>query len=246
MLGNRIIIKRGSRDEAEKPFWISYSDMMTALMVLFLILMAITLNVVTSHVSHHEQMEQKQQKLEGEHQQEIKTVMEHIAKAAKQYNGVTVDQNNGVIDFGDRARFNFASSALTSEQEGLLRQFVPVILSEANNKAGQDVIKRVVVEGFTDRKGTYLSNLNLSLQRSERVLCTLMSTSGPNLLNDNQKLQVRDLFLVGGYSSNDTKPTAEASRRVEMRLDFLGVGEHRPTPVPTSTLAGECPLPDAS
>ena len=35
--------RRRPRDEAEKPFWISFSDLMTALMVLFLVAMAVGL-----------------------------------------------------------------------------------------------------------------------------------------------------------------------------------------------------------
>ena len=31
-----VVLKRRSKGEAEKPFWISYADLMTALMVLFL------------------------------------------------------------------------------------------------------------------------------------------------------------------------------------------------------------------
>ena len=38
---------RRTREEAEKPFWISFSDLMTALMVLFLVAMAVALMVVT-------------------------------------------------------------------------------------------------------------------------------------------------------------------------------------------------------
>jgi hypothetical protein len=30
-----VIVKRRSKNEAEKPFWISYADLLTALMVLF-------------------------------------------------------------------------------------------------------------------------------------------------------------------------------------------------------------------
>ena len=39
--------RRRSKEEAEKPFWISFSDLMTALMVLFLVAMAVALMVVT-------------------------------------------------------------------------------------------------------------------------------------------------------------------------------------------------------
>ena len=43
MIGTRIVLKRGGRDEAEKPFWISFADLMTALMVLFLVVMGVAL-----------------------------------------------------------------------------------------------------------------------------------------------------------------------------------------------------------
>ena len=87
------------------------------------------------------------------------------------------------------------------------------------------VLKRVVVEGYTDRAGTYLGNLNLSLMRSQRVLCAMFTTSGADALTEVQKDAVRDVFLVGGFAFNSSKDTAEESRRVEMRLEFLGVEE---------------------
>jgi flagellar motor protein MotB len=123
-----------------------------------------------------------------------------------------------------------------------LRQFVPEILTLANGDLGKRVLKRVVVEGYTDRTGTYLSNLNLSLQRSERVLCSMFATAGASLLVEDQKEDVRNLFLVGGYSFNDSKETDEESRRVEMRLEFLGVGEQRAAVPVQSGNFGDCAL----
>ena len=38
--------RKRAKEEAEKPFWISFSDLMTALMVLFLVAMAVALMVV--------------------------------------------------------------------------------------------------------------------------------------------------------------------------------------------------------
>ena len=43
MIGRRIVLKRGSRDDGEKPFWISFADLMTALMVLFLVALSAAL-----------------------------------------------------------------------------------------------------------------------------------------------------------------------------------------------------------
>lgn len=220
MIGQKITIKKGSKDEAEKPFWISFADLMTALMVLFLVVMGVALLAVTKTVTERE-------KAEAQRREDIERIMRRFVDASEKYEGIQVDIDRRVIDFGDRARFPFGKSSLSPDQEQVLRQFVPEILTLSNDDLGKRILKRIVVEGYTDRKGTYLSNLNLSLQRSQRVLCAMFATSGPNLLSDYQKEDVRTLFLVGGYSFNAAKATDEESRRVEMRLEFLGLGERR-------------------
>lgn len=53
---------------------------------------------------------------------------------------------------------------------------------------------------------------------------------------------MRSLFLVGGYSFNAAKDTDEESRRVEMRIEFLGVGEQRAQAPALSGNFGECAL----
>ncbi|VVE66474.1 hypothetical protein PAN31117_02303 [Pandoraea anapnoica] len=235
MFGARIAVKRGGRDEAEKPFWISFADLMTALMVLFLVVMGVALLAVTKNVTEKE-------KREEQHRKDIELILDRFQNAAKRYDGIKIDRERHVIDYGDRARFAFGKSNLAPEQEAVLRQFVPEILALANDDLGKRVFKRVVVEGYTDRTGTYLSNLNLSLQRSERVLCSMFATTGMSLLEETQKVAVRNLFLVGGYSFNGSKETDEESRRVEMRLEFLGVGEDRsPAPVQSGSF-GDCAL----
>ena len=100
----------------------------------------------------------------------------------------------------------------------------------ADSDACKPVLKRIVVEGYTDKTGHYLTNLNLSLMRSQRVLCAMFKTDGPSALTDAQKEAVRDVFLVGGFAFNASKDTPEESRRVEMRIEFLGVDEKRVAP----------------
>lgn len=235
MLGPKVVLKRGGRDEAEKPFWISFADLMTALMVLFLVVMGVALLAVTKNVTERE-------KKEEQHRRDIELVLDRFERAAKHYDGVNVDRARSVIDFGDRARFALGKFNLAPEQEVVLRQFVPEILALANDELGKRVLKRIVVEGYTDKTGSYLSNLNLSLQRSQRVLCTMFASSGPSLLSDEQKESVRNLFLVGGYSLNAAKDTDEESRRVEMRIEFLGVDEQRPSATVQGGNFGACAL----
>jgi flagellar motor protein MotB len=222
MLGVYLPGRRRGRDEAEKPFWISFADFMTALMVLFLVTMSVALLAVTKTVT---EAERKQ----AERERDIALLLDQIATASRRYPGVTVDKNRNVIDFGDRARFETDSHKLTQEQAKLLRAFVPEILAISRNELGRRWLRRIVAEGFADQRGSYLHNLNLSLQRSQRVLCVLLSPPpadetpmGPDDLE-----QIRELFLVGGYSFNSAKSSFEESRRIELRLEFFGVDETR-------------------
>lgn len=231
MFGPKFSIKRGARDEAEKPFWISFSDLMTALMVLFLVVMGVALLAVTDTSEA------------DEHETRIQAFLSELESAANRQEGIQIDRKRHVVNFGEKARFAFAKSSLSHEQESVLRQFVPELLVLANEPLGMKVLKRVVVEGYTDKTGSYLSNLNLSLQRSQRVICAMFSATGSYLLTDVQKEEVRALFLVGGYSFNAAKDTDEESRRVEIRLEFLKHGETRPSAPNAVGNFGTCALP---
>jgi len=225
VIGRRSPSQRRGKHAAEKPFWISYADLMTALMVLFLVVMAVALLAVTRTVSELE-------KREAEYKADVDNCMALAVAAAKRHAGVVVSPERKVIDFGDRTRFEDKSSLLSQEQEGVLRRFVPELLTMIDNATCQRVLKRIVVEGHTSRTGTYLANLNLSLMRSQRVLCAMFKESGADLLSDAQKLKVRDYFFVGGFAFNSYMNSDEESRRVEMRIEFWGLDEKRTPPPP--------------
>lgn len=213
---------QSKKDEAEKPFWISFSDMMTALMVLFLVAMSVALLAVSNKISSTEQRK-------AERTREISLLMEQIGKEAKaNFPGIMVRGNT--IDFGDKANFDTDSNQLTPDQGKLLRSFVPKILQIVRNPLGEKWIKKIVVEGFADQRGTYLHNLNLSMQRSERVLCVLLANPEPGEipLSKDDRLLIRKLFLVGGSSFNSLKPSLAESRRIELRLEFLEWDEQKP------------------
>jgi outer membrane protein OmpA-like peptidoglycan-associated protein len=224
-------------DEAEKPFWISFADLMTALMVLFLVVMSVALLSVTKTIT-------EQEAAQSQHDDDVSTILKRFQDAAAGFPGIKIDAGRRVIDFGERAQFPLNQSFLSQDQERSLRAFVPEILRLANDDLGRRVLKRIVVEGFTDKTGDYLFNLNLSLARSQRVLCAMFPSRLEDRLTEDQQEQVRALFLVGGYSFNAAKETAAESRRVEMRLEFLGVGEpRRETAESTPVNTGTCALP---
>lgn len=220
MLGIRLPVRQKTRDDAEKPFWISFSDLMSALMVLFLVAMTVALLAVTNQISQAE-------KEKAQRDEEIEQLLARIKEATKDFPGVTLRGRR--VDFGDRAHFDTDSHHLSPEQASLLRAVVPKVLEIARDPLGQKWLKRVVVEGFADQRGTYLHNLNLSMQRSERVMCELLAPKSADAkMSQQDRLAVRELFLVGGSSFNALKASLEESRRIELRLEFLDLGEHRP------------------
>ena len=235
MIGLKLPSRKRARDEAEKPFWISFADLMTALMVLFLVSVTVALFAVT-------QKPDEVAKQQAQRERDIQALLSQIAEAAKAYPGIVVRGHS--IDFGSRANFESGSSALSAEQATTLRAFVPKVLSVVRDPLGQKWLKRIVVEGFADQRGTYIYNLNLSLQRSERVLCVLLASpkSASNALTDADRLQTRELFLVGGSSFNALKASLEESRRIELKLEFLELGENRLAPRDAPLDDASCPL----
>lgn len=217
----RIVLKRPAKHEGESPFWISFSDLMSALMVLFLVVMAVTLVAVTQSMD-------ALTKANIERSTAISKIMAMIAEDPKSA-GVGVDQQNYRIDLGKQVRFDSGSYTINPAAGQFLRNYIPALLNAKDTPEGEQWIKSIVVEGFTDEDGTYLYNLQLSLDRSRAVVCSLFqNTASGTALSAQQLRKVQELFLVGGYSFNSIKADKAESRRVEFRVDFWGIGEKPP------------------
>jgi outer membrane protein OmpA-like peptidoglycan-associated protein len=231
----RIVLKRGGKHEGESPFWISFSDLMSALMVLFLVVMAVTLVSVTQSID-------AATRANIERSAAISKLMAMIAKDAQKA-GVGVDQQNFRIDLGKEVRFDSGSFTISAPAGQFLRSYVPLLLQAKDTPEGQRWMRSVVVEGFTDEDGTYLYNLQLSLDRSRSVVCSLFQSTGSgDALTPEQLRKVQELFLVGGYSFNSIKKDKAESRRVEFKVDFWGLDEkvHQPSDVLKDKEFGRC------
>jgi len=109
MLGIKSPQRRPPRDDAEKPFWISFSDLMTALMVLFLVAMAVALMAVTQGLREIEQ-EKK------ERDETIRTCISDIDLITKKREFEGVQVRGHVIEFGSLAEFTKNGNDLTPER----------------------------------------------------------------------------------------------------------------------------------
>jgi flagellar motor protein MotB len=236
MMLNRIVLNRPQKQAGESPFWISFADLMTALMALFLLVMAVTLISVTRDVSSAEERKIQREK-------DIRELMATIREKSRVFPEITVDETSYRIDLGEKVRFDSNRSDISQGGSRFLRGYVPILLEVQASELGRQWIRRIVVEGFTDQDGTYLLNLALSLQRSRSVVCVMFDppSAGETALSDGEKRQIEDLFLVGGYSFNSMKASKEASRRVELKVDFWALDEVKePPPVIDNRAIGQC------
>jgi len=160
MFGNAFGVKKRRSDEAEKPFWISYADLMTAMMVLFLVVMVASLSSVTQRIQRAEEGE----KVRGK---DIARLCERLELHARNVNKtIVVDCHDNRISFGEAGRFDHNRFFLNAEGQKALQDVVPLVLDAADSEEGKKWFKQIVIEGFTDTDGSYLYNLHLSLQRS--------------------------------------------------------------------------------
>lgn len=204
------------RTEAERPFWISYADLMTAMMTLCLVAMAVTILAMSQEL-------RRELSAEDTRAQQILNICNAIRNGIREHPDVRVDCKDDRIDFGAVGRFGYQDYRLGPQIESDLAALVPVILQASDSRDGRKWLKQVVIEGYTDTRGPYLYNLYLSLKRSYWVMCMMVDPRRNTALglSDAQVQQVRELFLAGGVSFNDAKQTDDASHRVELRLQFF-------------------------
>lgn len=215
---SQIFKKRSNKSEGESPFWISFSDLMTALMTLFLVVMAVTL--ISIQKSIPESIKKGVQR-----QQQIEKLIEELKVASKPFPWVQVDTSNYIFDLGDKVFFDTNSYLIANEVKAELRTYIPTLLKAKKTENGK-WIKRFIVEGYTDQAGSYTHNLALSTARSRSVICALVSPTpeSPTLTHE-QLLDVQKYFSLGGFSSYSILEDMKKSRRAAIRIEFWTLDE---------------------
>ncbi len=193
---------------------------MTALMTLFLVVMAVTL--ISIKVGIPDTVAQEEAR-----QEDIRIVMGLLKSESTPFSKVKVDEANFRLDLGDIVYFESNSSAIKPEIAAELRAYIPTLLKVKKSEKGK-WIKRFIVEGFTDQDGSYTLNLALSTARSRSVICALVSLvpESPTLTND-QLLDIQRYFSLGGFSSYSIREDKKLSRRVEIRVEFWTLDEFK-------------------
>ncbi|MBF0124161.1 MAG: OmpA family protein [Magnetococcales bacterium] len=216
-------------ESVDAPFWVSYADLMTALVMLLLLVMAISMLAVASRPL----LERKQR--DAAVDIFFEQLQQQIQRSALD---MTANRTAHTIGLGDRVRFAHDSYLLSAEAKRQMQAVVPLLLALHAAEPGRSWLKRVHIEGYTDETGTYLYNVHLSLRRAQSVVCALFEAD----ITAAEQRRLQQLLMIDGATTTSIKSTREESRRVEIRLEFRSVDDEEPTlPAPEVAL-GRCPI----
>lgn len=217
--------KKSQKDEGEKPFWISYSDLMTACMTLFLVVMAVTIVMLKKRYEDVQALDKTREATISACAEDLKRI------ANSDFSGqARIEYSKGDairIDLGSIVKFDDGKHFIRPEASKFLREYIPTVLQTVRNNQCKQYFRRVMVEGYTSKTGDYMTNLRLSLERSKEVVCELAKSDpdGTGGLSIEEKNQIKSLFFVGGFSFNSQKKSDEESRRAELKLEFWQIGD---------------------
>ena len=133
---------------------------------------------------------------------------------------VSVDEDTGDIRLNSTIMFDTNSAEVKPEGQAFIRKFLPIYLDVLMKPEYEEYIGVIIIEGYTDNKGTYVANLELSQRRASNVLQYCLQLD----LTEAQKEYLRKMITATGRSyanliyKENGKVDMEASRRVVFKF----------------------------
>ncbi len=208
-------------DQESEEHWIAVSDLMSGLMMLFLLIAVLYIVIVARQKEEIEQIVLLYEDLREELYQDLLAEFDQ-------------DLIRWGAELGEDLRFRFTNTELLFEEgESILKPEFDAILADffprymrilASEEYREDILE-VRIEGHTssswaqaqDSDDAYMRNMALSQERTRSTLGTILTM--PELANDKQWL--RERLTANGLSSSQLvfdqsgEEDAELSRRVE-------------------------------
>ena len=230
-------VKRRKEDE-ETSYWLSYSDMMAALLLIFILIISFTMLQSKSQYENKEEELEKQQEIIKEQeilleaqQEELDRIIgirsDLVAALRNEFNdsalNVIVDPQTGAITFDASVLFDSGMSELKDEGKEFLKSFIPRYCKVLLQDEYKEYVSEIIIEGHTDTDGTYLYNLELSQQRAFSV-ATFCLTENAGVLKRSEIDVLRGVLTANGRSfsnpiyNSDGSVNLSASRRVEFKF----------------------------
>ncbi len=220
--------------EDTNDFWISYSDLMASILIIFIFLfisklfdMQVIYDAYTQKVEEQKESETQYNDPEGATDGITTTREEITSKLQESFNEsnleIIIDENTGDIRLKDGVLFKSGESNLIPKGKDFLNEFIPKYFNTLlEDPSIKDEISEIIIEGHTDDVGSYIYNLKLSQDRAYSVTEYILNNS----YNTNRKNQLEDILTVNGKSfsilirNEDGTVDRDKSRRVEFKFSL--------------------------
>lgn len=149
--------------------------------------------------------------------------LEELGKGDARFSDFIADREGQMVALGKAIRFETGSHQLGREQARILRAYLVQVLEIADCPQARKWLKRISVTERGDGNGTYLFNLNLGLQRSQRILSVLLSPTeaGEMPLGSEELEIVQRLFAVNYHPAGSYKALPGGKGQLALHFDFL-------------------------
>ena len=200
----------------ENIFWITMSDLLLGLMIIFLILFIMSM-VGFSQAKVAEQSAQTE-------------MAEKLAKELVNNKiDVNIDKMSGQVEISDLELFDIGSAKLSAKGKAYLDKFFPIYIDTIfSNPEVSDKVENLIIEGHTDSQmfrglnsadEQYTKNLELSSMRATEVANYVFKTN----YNKKYSKKLHEVLIVEGKSNTEPiltngKEDFNKSRRVELEI----------------------------
>lgn len=133
---------------------------------------------------------------------------------------VSIDEDTGDIQLNSTIMFDTNSAEVKAEGREFIRKFLPIYLDVLMKPEYEEYIGVIIIEGYTDNKGTYVANLGLSQRRATNVMKICLEV---DLTNEQKEFLRKKISATGRSYANliykeNGKVDLEASRRVVFKF----------------------------
>ena len=228
---------KSENEDQSNIFWITMTDLMTALVLVFIVLF-----FYTYATSYYEKIQRSAE------QQKAATALQQSLE--KQNITAQIDSVTGVVKISDLELFDVNSYELSPKGRAYLSKFAPSYLDSIfSNEYLNENIDKIIIQGHTDSQTyrgvfsddeQYMKNMELSLKRAYAV-ANYMTNTPYNKVNGNR---LRKMIVVEGASYSNPvmtngKEDYAKSRRVELKVIMKEKNEFRESLKKAEIEAGE-------
>lgn len=205
----------GAKEEPES-FWVSYSDLISGLLLIFALSTVAMMAGVSQGFAKPMEITRKWHK----------TIQELSADPAlKSIKGVSINKETGALAISnDDLQFRFNDARLGDQGMALLRDVVPKYLKIVRSKPELDAfIEYIEIAGHTDRRDATGANPQVSRNRAASVYNFLIADPA---MEEHREFLKQNTITVGfadiRYPTKDVCPydECEKARRVEITIRF--------------------------